>query len=125
MDVGGLPQIAIIGAAAGDVDKCILAETLVKIYKNVITVAAAHNSMPSCSEKRLRHLLASLLRQVPLTLDLTNTYKLERAAYSLCGAPKDGWSIKSPYYTDTEKKEAVFGIYDGENDNRGRKISIW
>lgn len=82
MEIGGLPHI---GAATVPVavaaDPCILAETLVRIYTAAESIAIAHKNIPSCSERRFRHLLHSLEAAVPRECDLKDNYKLERAAY--------------------------------------------
>ena len=94
MDLGGLPRI---GAAAVAADPCILAEALVRLYNEEESVAIAHKNIPSCSERRFRHLLQSLETAVPHDTDLIGNFKLERSAYLLTGAPREGWSIKAPY----------------------------
>ena len=87
MDLGGLPRI---GAAAVAADPCILAEALVRLYNEEESVAIAHKNIPSCSERRFRHLLQSLETAVPRDTDLIDNYKLERSAYHLTGAPREG-----------------------------------
>jgi len=124
---GSLPSIqrrgvaSASGGAGGGVggcpltDNCILAETVVLIYKNLISVGVAHTRIPSCSERRFKELLKKLLIYVPYDTNIEDSFKLERYAYTLCGADPNGWNIKKPYYTDVEKKKAVYSYLSTAN----------
>ena len=86
-----------------------------------ISVAATHNHIPCCPERRFKYAKkAAETCSCWYCTDLTKllktaqtTKKKERCAYNLCGADQAGWKIKKPYYTVVEKKNAVYNYMSG------------